>query len=125
MPHVVLEEVVDLTTACQGVRPSSTRGGNDILKVIDVYLSLAGRTALVDCLAIEAGRSQSFFVQLAQKDRQMTVRLLPATDPEKTAGVKRLMASIAGQARAAVAGSRFGKTNLQPFLDELDGGVSG
>jgi hypothetical protein len=46
---------------------------------------------------VEAGRSQSFFVQLSQKDRQITVRLLPATDPEKTTGVKRVMALIAMQ----------------------------
>ncbi|HEY4187254.1 MAG TPA: hypothetical protein VGP07_19415 [Polyangia bacterium] len=125
MPHVVIEEVVDLAAACQHLGPSSTRAGADILKVNDVYLNLSGRTALVDCLAIEAGRSQSFFVQLAQKDRQTTVRLLPATDPEKTPGVKRLMAMLARQVRALVPGSRFGKTNLQPFLDEIAGDISG
>ena len=44
------------------------------------------------------------------------MRLLPATDPEKTPGVKRVMAQIAKQVLATVAGSRFGKTNLQEFL---------
>ncbi len=66
---------------------------------------------------VEQGRAQSFFVQLSQKDRQITVRLLPATDPEKTLGVKRVMALIAKQLREAAVGSRFGKTNLQEFLD--------
>ena len=73
------------------------RNGSEILKVVDVYLNRSGHTALVDCVVVEAGRSQSFFVQLSQKDRQITVRLLPATDPEKTIGVKRVMALIAKQ----------------------------
>ena len=117
MPHVVIEEAVDLGAASASIKPSAVRDGAEILKVIDVYLNQAGRTALVDCLAIEAGHSQSFFVQLSQKDRQITVRLLPATDPEKTPGVKRLMAIIAKQVRASIVGSRFGKTNLQEFLE--------
>ena len=71
---------------------------------------------LVDCVVVEAGRSQNFFVQLSQKDRQITVRLLPASDPEKTTGVKRVMALIAMQLHDSTAGSRFGKTNLQEFL---------
>ena len=117
MPHVVLEEALDLAAASAAIKPSTVRNGAEILKVIDVYLNQAGRTALVDCLAIEAGRSQSFFVQLSQKDRQITVRLLPATDPEKTPGVKRLMAIVAKQVRETIVGSRFGKTNLQEFLE--------
>lgn len=116
MPHVVIEEALDLGVACQGVALSATRAGAEILKVVDLYLNRSGRTALVDCVAVEEGRSQSFFVQLSQKDRQITVRLLPATDPEKTAGVKRLMALVARQLLAASGGGRFGKTNLQDFL---------
>ena len=116
MPHVVIEEALDLSGACQGITLAAVRNGGEILKVIDVYLNRSGHTALVDCVTVEEGRSQSFFVQLAQKDRQITVRLLAATDPEKTPAVKRVLASIAGQLRAAAAGSRFGKTNLQEFL---------
>ncbi|MBK9519411.1 MAG: hypothetical protein IPO09_19140 [Anaeromyxobacter sp.] len=116
LPHVVIEEALDLGIASQGVALSATRAGAEILKVVDLYLNRSGRTALVDCVAVEEGRSQSFFVQLSQKDRQITVRLLPATDPEKTTGVKRLMAHIARQLLAASGGGRFGKTNLQDFL---------
>lgn len=117
MPHVVIEEAPDLATAVRSVKPSAVRNGNEILKVLDVYLSRSGQAALVDCVAVEEGRAQNFFVQLSQKDRQITVRLLPATDPEKTVGVKRVLALIARQLREAAAGSRFGKTNLQEFLD--------
>ncbi len=116
MPHVVIEEAPDLGSASRSIEPSVLRDESTILKVVDVYLNRAGRTALVDCVVVEEGNSQTFFVQLAQKDRQVTVRLLPATDPAKNTGVKRVMALIAKQLRAASVGSRFGKTNLQEFL---------
>ena len=116
MPHVVIEGACDLGIACQGLQPATVRNASEILKLVDVYLNRSGRTALVDCVVVEAGRSQSFFVQLSQKDRQITVRLLPATDPEKTTGVKRIMALIATRLHESTAGSRFGKTNLQEFL---------
>jgi hypothetical protein len=116
MPHVVIEEAIDLPAACQALSLSVTRNGGEILKLVDVFLNRAGQLALVDCVVVEEGRSQSFFAQLARKDRQITVRLLPATDPEKTPGVKRLLAAIAKQIQAALPDSHFGKTNLQEFL---------
>ena len=117
MPHIVIEEAPDLGIACQGIKSSVVRNGSEILKVVDVYINRSSHTALIDCVVVEEGRSQAFFVQLSQKDRQITVRLLPATDPEKTTGVKRVMALIAMQIQEATVGSRFGKTNLQEFLE--------
>ena len=116
MPHVVIEEALDLGAACQGIEIAAVRNGSEILKVVDVYLNRSGHTAMVECVVVEEGRSQAFLVQLSQKDRQITVRLLPATDPDKTDGVKRVMALIATQLHESTAGSRFGKTNLQKFL---------
>ena len=116
MPHVVIEEALDLATACQAIKLASVRNGGEILKLVDVYVNRSSHTALVDCVVVEDGRAQAFFVQLAQKDRQITVRLLAATDPEKTSGVKRVIALIAKQLHEATAGSRIGATNLQEFL---------
>lgn len=116
MPHVVIEEAPQLGLACQGIKLSVAREGSEILKVVDVFLNRSGSAALVDCVVVEEGRSQGFYVLLSQKERQLTVRLLPATDPEKTNGVKRVLALIARQLHEAAPGSRFGKTNLQGFL---------
>lgn len=116
MPHVVIEDALDLGLACRGISNQVTRSGAEILKVIDLYTSRNDHVALVDCVVVEEGRSQAFFVQLTQRDRQITVRLLPATDPEKSVGVKRLLALIAKQVHAASPGSAFGKTNLEDFL---------
>jgi hypothetical protein len=115
MPHVVIEEALNLAVASQSIQLTAVRNGSEILKVVDVYRNRSGHTA-VDCMVVEEGRSQAFFVQLSQKDRQITVRLLPATDPEKTIGVKRIMELMAQQFHEYTAGSRFGKTNVQEFL---------
>ena len=116
MPHVVLDDAPDLAAAVAALEPTVVRNGGEILKIIDLFMSRSGHSALVDCVAIENGHSQAFFVQLAQKERQLTVRLLPATDPEKTPAVKRLMGLIAKRIQERIAGSHFGKTNLQEFL---------
>lgn len=75
MPHVVIEEAIDLGLACQGIELAAVRSGSEI------------------------------FVQLSRKDRQIAVRLLPATDPEKTHLQEYLQAS---GARAAAAGEGLG-----------------
>jgi hypothetical protein len=116
MPHVVIEEAIDLPVATRSIKLAAVRNGNEILKVVDVYLNRSGHAALVDCVVVEEGHSRPFFVQLTQKERQITVRLLPATDPEKTIGVKRIMGLIARRLQESIPGSRFGKTNLQDFL---------
>jgi hypothetical protein len=117
MPHVVLEDAPNLAEACRALAPFTRREGAEILRLLDVFINQAGRTALLDCVVIEPGApARSFFVQLSQKDRQITVRLLPATDPEKTIGVKRLLGAIAGLLRDAIPGSHYGKTNLQDVL---------
>lgn len=117
MPHVVIEDLSDLPALCKGLAPFTVREGGEILRVLDLFLNQNGRVALLDCVVIDAGSpAKSFFVQLSQKDRQVTVRLLPVTDPEKTAGVKKLLALIAKKARDLTPGSHFGKTNLADLL---------
>jgi len=46
----------------------------------------------------------------------LTVRLLPMTDPEKTDGVKTIMAIVAKQIKDSDVNITYGKTNLQDFL---------
>jgi hypothetical protein len=116
MPHVVIEDAPDLVAVSRGLELFTERAGGQILRLLDVYVNRSGRTALLECVAIEAGTTRSFFALLAQKEKQITVRLSPATDPEKTDGVKRLLAAIAIRVRELAVGSRFGKTNLQDFL---------
>ena len=116
MPHVVIEDAPDLAAVFRGLAPFAERTDERILRLADLYLNRAGRAALLDCVVIDKGVAVSFFVLLAQRDTQLTVRLYPLTDPEKTEGVKRLLALIAVRVRDLAPASRFGKTNLQDYL---------
>ncbi len=116
MPHVVIENAPDLAGVFRGLAPFAERADEQILRLADLYLNRAGRTALLECVVIDKGVAVSFFVLLAQREDQLTVRLYPLTDPEKTEGVKRLLALIAVRVRDLAPASRFGKTNLQDYL---------
>ena len=61
MPHVVIEEALDLEIACQGISLAAVRNGSEILKVVDVYLNRSSHTALVDCVVVEEGLLADLF----------------------------------------------------------------
>jgi hypothetical protein len=123
MPHVVIEEAGDLQGVYQAFTPIIQRGGTDILKVQEFYLARSGKEALLESIAIEQGVACNFFVQLKQHEKAVTVRLLPATDPEKTPAVKKVMALVAGFIRTVYPGSRYGKINLQEYLGAMTGSM--
>jgi len=120
MPHAVIEAVGDLQALYQHFTPILQRTGAEILKVQEFYLSRSGKDALLESVAIEQGTSTNFFIQLKLHEKAITVRLLPATDPEKTPAVKKLMALVAKFIRTVYPGSRYGKTNLQEYLAPTD-----
>ena len=117
MPHVVIEEAGDLQVVYQAFTPIIHRTGSEILKVQEFFLARSGKDALLDSVAIKNGVACTFFVQLKLHEKAITVRLLPATDPEKTPAVKKVMALVAGVIRKVYPGSRYGKTNLQEYLE--------
>jgi hypothetical protein len=121
MPHVVIEEAGDLQGLYQAFTPIIQRAGTDILKVQEFYVGRSGKEALLESVAIEQGVARSFFVQLKRHERSITVRLLPATDPEKTPAVKQVMALVAGFVRTVYPASHYGKTNLQEYLNVTTG----
>jgi hypothetical protein len=121
MPHVVIEEAGDLQGLYQAFTPIIQRAGTDILKVQEFYVGRSGKEALLESVAIEQGVARSFFVQLKRHERSITVRLLPATDPEKTPAVKQVMALVAGFIRTVYPASHYGKTNLQEYLNVTTG----
>ena len=121
MPHVVIEEAGDLQNIYQSFTPIIQRAGTEILKVQEFFLARSGKDALLESVAIENGVACTFFVQLKLHEKAITVRLLPATDPEKTPAVKKVMALVAAFIRRVYPGSRYGKTNLQEYLEATTG----
>ena len=117
MPHVVIEKAGDLQSIYQAFTPIVQRVGTEILKVQEFFLARNGKDALLESVAIENGVACTFFVQLKLHEKAITVRLLPATDPEKTPAVKKVMALVAAFIRRVYPGSRYGKTNLQEYLE--------
>ena len=116
MPHIVVEGPASVDRFFQQFQPILDRSDARILKARDVFINPGRRSALVESTVIEEGRTRGFFVHLSQGEGAVTVRLLPATDPEKTDGVKRLLALIARQVLLQDPACKYGKTNLQPFL---------
>jgi hypothetical protein len=116
MPHIVLENINSAKEAFDAVEPFANRIEGGMLKVMDKYINAQEQSVLVESLAIENGKNQSFFVQLSQKKSSLTVRLLPLSDPEKTDGVKKIMATIAKQIKDSNANIVYGKNNLESFL---------
>jgi hypothetical protein len=121
MPHVVIEEAGDLQGLYQAFTPLIQRAGTDILKILEFYLARSGKEALLESVATENGVACTFFVQLKLHEKAITVRLLPVTDPEKTPAVKKVMAMVAGFIRKVYPDSRYGKTNLQEYLEATTG----
>jgi hypothetical protein len=123
MPHVVIEEAGDLQGVYQAFTPLIQRAGTDILKIREFYLARSGNEALLESITIEQGAVCNYFIQLKLHEKAITVRLLPATDPEKTPAVKKVMAMVAGFIRNVYPDSRYGKTNLQEYLEVTTGSL--
>lgn len=116
MPHIVLEQAQLSPDLFQSLKPLTLKTESGILKLGDRYMNAPGTIVLIESLAIENAKNQSFFIQLSQKKSSLTVRLLPLTDPEKTPGVKMLMASVAKEIKDSNSAISYGKTNLQDYL---------
>lgn len=116
MPHIVLEKAKSVKECAHVIEPMMYRVEKGILKITDIYLNKNENSALLESIAIEDGKNQTFFIQLSSKGDAITVRLLPMTDPEKTNGVKKLMGIIAHKIKQSNPDITYGKTNLQDFI---------
>jgi hypothetical protein len=116
MPHIVLENINDTKEAYEILTPFVKPTQNGILKFIDKYINAKEESVLLESLSIEDGVNQKFFVQLSPKKSSLTVRLFPLTDPEKTKGVKTIMAMVAKQIKDTNQDITYGKNNLEDFL---------
>jgi len=116
MPHIVLENINSTKDAFKAIQPFSSKIEGGILKVMDKYINSSFESALVESLAIENGINQTFFIHISQKKSSLTIRLLPLTDPEKTNGVKSIMATLAKQIKDTNPLIEYGKNNLEEFL---------
>lgn len=116
MPHVVVERPVKLRDYVAGFRPLAHKEATTVCKATEAYLNSTGTTALVEAVVIEEGLPQKFFVLVSEKPRQATVRLARPDGPERTRGVKRLLALVAKDLLDRSPRAAYGATNIEPFL---------
>jgi len=113
MPHVVIEGDVDLPAWAREFAPRVLRSGSDLYKIERFYLDTGGRSALIEVLAIEAGRKQPFYVRVSSPENSTsTVRIDPLTHPDRSEGVKQIVAEIGAELLRRTRGARVSVTNL-------------
>jgi hypothetical protein len=116
MPHIVIEGPLQLASFFKTYAPCVHALPGGALKLMDAFLSQNGSNMLVEAIAAEGGPPNRFFIQILQHDRKTTVKLYPGSDPEKTPGVKKLLALVARQIRLNCPGTAYGSTNLNDYL---------
>jgi len=116
MPHVTLEGSVDIREFLAGYRPVVLKGPREILKLQHAYLSTTDDEVLIEALAKEDGPAVRFLVQILIRDAVATVKIYPGNDPEKTLGVKKIIALVARRLKEQNPAVRYGTTNLKEFL---------
>jgi hypothetical protein len=118
----VIEGDADLAAFARGWTPLVLRRGADVLRAGELYLEQGARACLIDALCIEAGRKQPFYLKLSRHDRgSVTVRIDPMTHPERSPGVRELVAYVGARLLRATPGARVGASNLV-LPSDLDGG---
>jgi hypothetical protein len=113
VPHVVIDAEVDLRGYAERFAHVRIADAGDVLKTEAVYLERSGRTLLIQAVAVEAGRTQQFYVRISAQDRgSVSVRIDPLTKPERSEGVKRIVAGIGADLLARTPGAKVRTTNL-------------
>jgi len=116
MPHIIINGTFSLEEFVARYNPCVQELPGGALKLLDIFLNRDRTCALIEALAAEGGPPNRFFVMVAQRGKKTTVKIYPGSDPEKTPGVKKLLALIAGQIKEAFPETAYGSTNLQDFL---------
>lgn len=116
MPHVVIDGPVSVEKFYRQFTPIFQREGDAVMKVKDAYLNTLGKKVMLECIVVEDRVSRTFYTVVSQGKAQAAVRLDPLTDPEKTAGVKRLLALVGQQLKSQDSACQYGRHNLEGFL---------
>jgi hypothetical protein len=114
MPHAVLDKKIDL-------QKLASEFGDMIInepcliKILNIFVDKHNRSALIQTTVIEK-INQNFFIEINTRDGKTTVRLFPATDPEKTDGVKTAMGLVVKKIQETFPDTKVTKTNIIEFL---------
>lgn len=116
MPHVVINGPASVEKFYQDFEPISIQGQETVIKVKEVFLNPHKTKALLECIVVEDRVPINFYTVLSQGTGKLTVRLDPLTDPEKSDGVKRLLAIVGHKVKSQDPACHYGKHNLARYL---------
>lgn len=109
----MLDGPVDLLRYAREFEPLILRRGEDTLRADRVYVEREGRALLIESVAVEAGRKLPFYILVSRHDRGgATVRIDPMTHPERSPGVRELVARVGADLLGKSPGARVRVTNL-------------
>jgi len=116
MPHVQIRHAQPLAALLPALSSFQETAAPDVRKVQAAYLAPDGHHLLLEVIVVEQYLRQRFFLLLREEAGNVVVRCHPFCAPQKTDGVKRLIAGIAQLCRAQSPGGEIGHTNLEPYL---------
>ena len=113
MPHIVIQGPVDLEAYAREFEPILLRIGADVIRADTLYRDRSGRALLLEALVVEAGRKLPFYLKITSHDRgSVTIRIDPLTHPERSDGVRSLVARIGRDLIARTPGARVRSSNV-------------
>ena len=116
MPHVQIVGSCQVRDLCAPLSQVLASTPPQVLKVQNAYLAADGSQLLLEAVVVEGFLRQSFFLLVRQETTGVLIRCHPFSPPQKTDGVKRLIALVARRCLELCPGSRAGNTNLTPYL---------
>jgi len=116
MPHVELEGPCNLRDLRGPLASLLLAEPPQVLKIQGAYLDAAEERLILEAVVVEEFLRQSFFLLVRRDTGRLMVRCHPASAPQKTEGVKRLIAQVARRCRELCPELDIGHTNLQRYL---------
>jgi len=116
MPHVQLKGSCRVAELCGPLAGFLSSAPPEVLKIQGVYLDATANRLLLEAVVVEQYLRQSFFLLVREEADGLIVRCHPFSSPQKTPGVKRLIARIALRCLESCPGAKIGNTNLKDYL---------
>lgn len=116
MPHIVIEGPLSLEDIWMAYHHLDITESGTRFKTEGCFMSHDKTELLVAALVVEQGYPKKFYVRLHEHENSLTIKLDPLTDPEKTDGVRRLLAIFGERILTAEPEAHIVRTNIKPFL---------
>ena len=116
MPHIVLDRSLNLFDFSILFKPEFQK--SPLIKIHEMYVESKATNALFSTVVIDDSHHDFFIQVMSNKDRT-TIRLLPATDPEKTDSIKQSLANLCLEIQTHYPEMKVIKSNLWDYLKPL------